>query len=356
MSSPGLSLNTATYATVSAGLHPSHTLPSKLKAIAEAGFRQVELGFPDLQKYAKLEFPEYKTMDFAGRGSVELLYETAKKVRAICRELGLEVFVVHPFLQFETFEEGTKRENMLARARVWFNVLKALDCRMMQVGSASNPAYGKDLDAIANDFRLLADEAASQDPPLRVAYEAWAWAEVVNTWELSWEVVKKVDRENFGLCLDTFHICARAYADPTSPSGLLPSASERLASSLTTLTASLSPSPSKIFYLQVSDACLPPSPSHILQESESEDVPVLFTWSKQYRPLPFMGEDYGGYLPVVDVVLAVMATGWRGAWSYEVFYGKDMGRDDPDVPKRWATAGWRSQRRIIEALQDKGYQ
>lgn len=28
-----------------------------------------------------------------------------------------------------------------------------------------------------------------------------------NTWEHIWEICKRVDRPNFGLCLDTFHIC-----------------------------------------------------------------------------------------------------------------------------------------------------
>lgn len=44
-------------------------------------------------------------------------------------------------------------------------------------------------------------------------------------------------------------------------------------------------------------------------------------WSHEYRPIPF----HGGYLPIVDVVRAVLGTGYRGWFSVEVFDGKKKG-------------------------------
>ena len=44
-------------------------------------------------------------------------------------------------------------------------------------------------------------------------------------------------------------------------------------------------------------------------------------WSHDWRPLPFEG----GYLPVVEVVKAVLQTGFRGWFSIEVFNGREDG-------------------------------
>ena len=84
------------YSTDSAGMHPSHTLPTKLRAIAEAGFTQVELAFPDLETYAEQEHPGYGKLDECGKGSVDVLLETAGKVRLMCEELGMVILVIHP--------------------------------------------------------------------------------------------------------------------------------------------------------------------------------------------------------------------------------------------------------------------
>jgi hypothetical protein len=54
-------------------------------------------------------------------------------------------------------------------------------------------------------------------------------------------------------------------------------------------------------------------------------VDALYAWSDAWRPLPAAGfslgdaaAQHGGYLPVLDVLAAVLRTGWRGLWSYEV--------------------------------------
>ena len=85
------------YSTDSAGMHPSYTLPVKLRAIYDAGFTQVEIGFPDLEAYAGQESNgDYKNLDDAGKGDIDKLCDTARKVRTLCHELGLEALVVHP--------------------------------------------------------------------------------------------------------------------------------------------------------------------------------------------------------------------------------------------------------------------
>jgi len=239
---------------------------------------------------------------------------------------------------------------------------------MLQVGSSDDPSTSSDYDVIARDLRQLADEAAKQDPPIQIAYEMWAWGSYVNTWEHTWEVCKRVDRPNFGLCLDTFQICARAYADPTSPNGLFQhpssgSALQMLSASLSALATTLPPS--KIFYLQISDGSRGHNIEELQRSAKEQGISPLYAWSNAWRPLPFQDEiegreenaagAYGGYLPVVDVCEAVLRTGWRGPWSFEVFYETDMARDDPEVPRRWTRSAKASYDRIVEKLQAKGY-
>ncbi|EMD32278.1 hypothetical protein CERSUDRAFT_118976 [Gelatoporia subvermispora B] len=345
------------YSTDSAGMHPSHTLPLKLHAIAEAGISQVELGFPDLEAYAEQEFSDYKKLDDRGQGDIDKLVEAAGKIKALCEKLELNILVMHPFSQFEGYEDVDKRAKGFERAAAWFKVLKALNCQMIQVGSSDDPETSGDHEIIARDLRQLADEAAAQDPLIRIAYEMWAWGVHVNTWQHTWQICKLVERPNFGLCLDTFQICARAYADPTSLTGLLPSAQESLNASLSALSTTI-PS-SKIFYLQISDGTRTDA-SALRAAAEKQGIPPLYAYSNEWRPLPFMseiepGQKWDEYLPVVEVCEAVLKTGWRGPWSFEVFHKEDMAQDDPEVPKRWTCGAVKSYEKIMEKLKERGF-
>ena len=77
-------------------MHPNHTLPLKLRAIADAGFSQVEMAFPDLETFANQEHPGYMPLDHAGKGDLGKLCGAAVKIRGLCNELGLSVLVIHP--------------------------------------------------------------------------------------------------------------------------------------------------------------------------------------------------------------------------------------------------------------------
>ncbi|CDO71054.1 hypothetical protein BN946_scf184844.g58 [Trametes cinnabarina] len=354
------------YSTDSAGMHPSHTLPLKLRAIAEAGFDQAEVAFPDLEAYAEQEYPGYQKLDDSGKGDLDKLVQASEKIWQLCEALDISILAVHPFSQFEGYEDKEKRAIRFERAAAWFKVLKALNCQMLQVGSTPDESTSSDYDVIARDLRQLADEAAVQKPPIRIAYELWAWGAHVNTWEHIWEVCKRVDRPNFGLCLDTFQICARAYADPTSSDGLLRnppagSANTQLASSLKMLSTTV-PS-EKIFYFQISDGSRKVAPDALKASAEEQGIDPLYAWSNAWRPLPYMDtvcpradrESWGGYLPVADVCEAVLRTGWRGPWSYEVFYQEDMSRENLNIPAKWTKAAWSSHELLVKELKEHGF-
>jgi sugar phosphate isomerase/epimerase len=170
---------------------------------------------------------------------------------------------------------------------------------------------------MAADLAELADMLAQND--LRVAYENWCWATHATTWKDVWEVVKLADRPNLGLCLDTFQTAGSELADPTTVSGYeegqlsLEDLKSRWRASLDSLSKTI-PS-EKIFLLQISDAYKMNPPL-----SDEPDKPrPKSRWSHDYRPIP----GQGGYLPVQDVLEAVLATGFRSYLSVEVFDWKE---------------------------------
>lgn len=124
---------------------------------------------------------------------------------------------------------------------------------------------------------------------------------------------------------DSPFTAARAYADPTSVNGKpLTAAQDRLTNSLSALSKTIPPE--KIFYFQISDGSYKHGVDALKKTSEKQGIDPLYAWSNAWRPLPFQDEiegksseeGYGGYLPVVEICEAVLKTGWKGPWSYEV--------------------------------------
>lgn len=160
----------------------------------------------------------------------------------------------------------------------------------------------------------------------KLAYENWAWSTHAPDWKDVWEIVQKVDLPNVGLCLDTFQTGGGELGDPTTQSGMVEDVSKeelqkRFDRSLNELRETV-PS-DKIYLLQISDAYKPKQP--FSKGPDESGTRPKGRWSHDFRPLPFNG----GYLPVVEVTKAVLKTGFRGWFSYEVFDGgpDGTGRD-----------------------------
>jgi sugar phosphate isomerase/epimerase len=96
MSIASLSSIPIAYATASAGMHPSHSLPKKLEAIAAAGFSAAEIAFPDLEEFAASNHEGYSELDDAGKGDLDVLLAVAGKIRKQLDELGLQALTVMP--------------------------------------------------------------------------------------------------------------------------------------------------------------------------------------------------------------------------------------------------------------------
>ncbi|KAL2174225.1 xylose isomerase-like protein [Thermothelomyces heterothallicus CBS 202.75] len=314
------------FASCSIGL-PRHTLHQKIEAIKEAGFDGIELSFPDLQAFANRHFGRDIAED-----DYRSLCEAGKAVGTMCAGHGLQVLVLQPFSNFEGWPESSEeRREAFARAEASIDIMAAVGTDMLQVGSSDSPAMSRDPDQIAADLARLADMLAARG--FRLAYEYWCWATCAPTWKDVWAIVQKADRPNIGLCLDTFQTAGAEWGDPTTASGRIETGgvtaeelSQRYAASLAELSRTVPAD--KIYFLQISDAYrldppLDPTPSSTSGLRPREQ------WSHEHRPLPYDG----GYLPIKECVRAVLATGFSGWMTIEVFdgrfehkYGDDMRR------------------------------
>jgi sugar phosphate isomerase/epimerase len=227
MSFPRSSLETIpfSYASVSVGT-PNDPLEKKLAAISRAGFKGIELGFPDLQSFASKHFgKEIKENEY------ESLCKAGQEVKALCEKYKLRIMMLQPFSNFEGWAKGSKeREDAFSRAKGWIKIMEAVGTDMLQVstslpsssfpkltkqvGSSDSPNITSSQDKLALDLAELADLLAPHN--FRLAYENWCWATHATTWSDVWNIVQKADRPNIGLCLDTFR--ASPFLFPSNPS------------------------------------------------------------------------------------------------------------------------------------------
>src|SRR5688572_23299011 len=231
----------------------SGTLEDKLVAAAAAGFDGVEIFEPDF---------------VASPWS-------ASEVRSRCADLGLSIDLYQPFRDFDADDADVLAAN-LRRAEHKFDVMERLGTDLVLVCSSVSPHALDDDDRIAEQLHELAARAGERG--LRICYEALAWARFVNTYERSWDIVRRADHPALGLCVDSFHILSRG----SDPAGIAEIPGE------------------KLFFLQLADA--PHMTMDVLQ------------WSRHYRLFPGQGAfDLPAFLG------HVLTAGYTGPLSLEVF-------------------------------------
>ena len=197
------------------------------------------------------------------------------EVRRIAFELGLTIELYQPFRDFEAMPEPQRSRN-LDRAERKFDIMEALGTDLLLVCSNTQPgALGDDARA-AGDLHAMAERAAARG--LRVGFEALSWGRHVRTWRHAWRIVEQAGHPGLGLIVDSFHTLALR----DDPGGLADLPGER------------------IFFVQLADAPL-------------REMDVL-SWSRHYRNFPGQGD-----LPVDAFVRAVLASGYAGPLSLEVF-------------------------------------
>ena len=232
------------------------TLPEKLKAIAAAGFDGVEI-FED-----------------------DLLKNPVKPVaiRNLADSLGLRIFLLQPFRDFEGVAPE-KRPEKLASARRQFDLMSELGCDHLLVCSNTDADSSAEREVQIADLAALADMA--QPYAIRIGYEALAWGKHVNRYLQAWDRVREVNHPALGIVLDSFHVLA--VGDNLDRLDEVPL--------------------DKISFLQLADAPF-------------KDMNVQ-QWSRSYRCYPGQGD-----LPLVDFVSTLNQKGFSGPWSLEIFNDK----------------------------------
>lgn len=207
----------------------SGTLKTKLCAIADAGFENVELFDSDL-----LACPE-----------------SASVVGAMMVDQGLTCTAFQPFRDFEGMPSKL-RPRVFDRAERKFDVMQSLGTSLLLVSSNVSPESLGDRNRIVDDLRELGERAAARE--LRVGFEALAWGRHIWDHREAWSVVQQVNHPSVGLVLDTFSSLARG----------IPIDSLR------------SIDPRKLFHVQIADA-----------PALSMDP---LSWSRHFRCMPGQGD------------------------------------------------------------------
>ena len=189
--------------------------------------------------------------------------------------LGLSIDIYQPFRDFEAMPDPQRSRN-LDRAERKFDIMQELGTDLMLVCSNTSPLALDDDSRASADLLAMADRASRRG--LRIGFEALCWGRHVRLWSHAWRIVEAAAHPALGLIVDSFHTLALK----DDPSGIASVPGER------------------IFYVQLADAPL-----------MSLDV---LSWSRHHRSFPGQGD-----LPVDGFVRAVLASGYRGPLSLEVF-------------------------------------
>lgn len=226
-----------------------------------------------------------------------------REVGDMIRAMGLEITLFQPFRDFEGLPEPL-RAKAFDRAERKFDLMQELGTDLVLMCSSCHPEALGGIDRAAADFHALGERAKKRG--LRVGYEALAWGTHVNDHRDAWEIVRRADHENVGLILDSFHTLARKI-DPET---------------IRRIPAD------KIFFVQLADA-------------PQIEMDLLY-WSRHFRNMPGEGD-----LAVTDFMRAVVATGYAGPISLEIFNDQFRGGQ----PKSIAKDGYRSLVALMDDVQ-----
>ncbi|KAI4194316.1 MAG: hypothetical protein Q9203_004960 [Teloschistes exilis] len=323
---------------LSLGRASVHHLPTKLLQAEKHGIEGIELFHEDLEYIAKA---------LPGDLTPENDIEAAHVVRQLCVQHSITIICLQPFWYDEGIRDPTEHFSRIAQLKHRMQLAQILHTDLILIPSTflSADLLFPDLEARFLDLREAADLGAQQDPIIRFAYEGLCWGTYVDTWDACWEVVKSVDRPNFGICLDTFNIAGRVYADPTDPSGKSPNAERDLKASIERLIRTVDVE--KVFLVQVADAEKLSSPIIKGHEYYSPAQPARMSWSRNCR-LFYGEEEKRAYLPVKDIAQAIFhGLGFRG-WVINELFSRSVWNPDPATPAEHARRAAEAWNRLVK--------
>jgi sugar phosphate isomerase/epimerase len=234
-------------------------LEAKLEAIRDAGFTQVMLSARDLVSH-----PD--------------------GVAAACRAVRASGLRVTGFQVLRDFEALTGRlhEYKIDVAKAMLDLCAEVQSPVLLVCSSTLSHATGDRDQIARDLRKLAMLAVPGR--IRIAYEALSWGRHISDLRAAWDVVRTADAPNLGIGFDSFHCLATKM-------------------SLQELDAV---DARRIFLVQLGD--------FLWREVRSSEERI--ETARHFRVFPGEGVHTA---EVADMVRHLVANGYRGDFSFEVF-------------------------------------
>ncbi|KAK3077958.1 hypothetical protein LTS18_008806 [Coniosporium uncinatum] len=314
---------------MSLGRAAQHDFTNKLNQARKYGFKGIELFYEDVEHFAS------QMIGGATETNIEL---ASKKIWKLCDERDITIICLQPFMHYEGLKDRKEHERKIEKMRFWLRLAKILRTDIIQIPSNFLPKeqITDDMDVIVSDLRQVADMGAQQTPVIRFAYESLCWGTYIDTWEACWDVIQRVDRLNFGACLDTYNICGRIYADPASPDGMNANADEEVEASIQRMVERIEAD--KVFFVQVVDAERLEQPLLPGHEFYNRDQPSRMSWSRNCRL--FYGEaEEGAYLPIKRVIDAWLNDMKYEGWVSMELFNRCMAYPEADIPEQLARRG-----------------
>ncbi|KAL3445829.1 xylose isomerase-like protein [Aspergillus insuetus] len=338
-------------ATLSLGNWREHRLQPRLEAAAKAGYKWIDLFDECWAAYLEEHgLPGDKLWE-----PTPLNLDVARKLGDLVKSLGMRIACTQPLRKIEGIRDPAERRETLDLVAKRFPFMRAFDTDLvfMCASIRSDSGVTTDLQTVARDLAELGDMAAAYSRAdggrmLRIGYEGLSWATARNTWSSSWEAVRFANRRNVGLVVDAFNVLAVEFADPHNPAGhgrffaTLEESIDVLRGSLAALVATVPGD--RIFFFQCGDAELV-DPKAI--RPAQPDTPTLLPWSRGHRLFP-LEQARGAYMPVEMVAAAVLATGYQGPISLEVF-NHSLNQPGEHVPEEHAARGIAGLRKLVAA-------
>jgi 4-hydroxyphenylpyruvate dioxygenase len=342
--------NDFSIATLSLGNWRHHDLPTRLREAAKVGFKVIDLFDECWAEYLQSHGQDPESLWEATPENLEI----ARELGQLVKSLGMRIACTQPLRKVEGIKDPEKRKSSLELVAKRFPFMRAFDTDLVFMCSSidKEPNATSDYKTVAKDLADLgqmAEEFSKNDggQMLKIGYEGLSWAQR-NTWASSWEVVRAANRHNVGLIIDSFNLLAVEFADPYNAEGhgriysKLEESLDVLRMSLASLVGTVPGD--RIFFVQIGDA-ESVDPSSLKPGPED---PALLPWSRNHRLYPFE-TSRGGYMPVELVAAAVIATGYKGPLSLEVF-NSSLNQPDPNVPADHAQRGWTGLEKLSEAV------
>ncbi|CAK7200578.1 hypothetical protein SEUCBS139899_003276 [Sporothrix eucalyptigena] len=321
-----------------------HDFAHKLDMAQKYGYQGIEVFYEDLVDVAnRLSGHSSDTVP-----SRESHIAAATWIRDQCHARGLTIICLQPFMHYEGLRDRGAHAQRLREWSVWLAMANAMETDLILVPSSFLPADQllASVEDRAADLAELADMAAAASPPIRICYEGLCWGTYTDTWEASWTVIQAANRPNLGICLDSFNIAGRIYADPAAANGKTENADEVVTASMARLRATVPRD--RVFFVQLVDAERLDRPLVAGHPFYDASQPCRMSWSRNCRL--FYGEEKA-YLPVLQIAKIIFGSiGYSNNWVSLELFNRRMSETDAVVPEELARRGALSWQRLQRDL------